>query len=94
MSGRRKPRSAPPGGPNESFELVDLGEPKYRMELPPGGSVVTPVPVEDPIELVDLGEPKYRMELPPGGSVVQTGRKRSPEGPQENSPTGGGDGGG
>ena len=41
MNSRRKqPGPIPPFG-HEVIELVDLGEPKYLIPMPPGGSVLS-----------------------------------------------------
>lgn len=57
MTTRRRKRSPPAQGGSESFATEDLGEPVYKLPVPPARSVVPAVPV-DRVELADLGEPR------------------------------------
>lgn len=79
---KKRPPARSDGPYTESFGLVELGEPVYKMEMPPARSVVQVVPTKGtPIrsspELVDLGEPVYKMRRPSAEPPLQT-----PEAPQ------------
>jgi hypothetical protein len=54
MNSKGKPPSNPPGRGGESFEVVDLGEPNYRMTMPEGTRVVKATPRPEPIEVVEV----------------------------------------
>lgn len=57
MTPRRRKRSPPAPGGSESFAMEDLGEPVYKLPVPPARSVVQAIPA-DRVELADLGEPR------------------------------------
>ena len=67
---RKQPTRPPRPGTGESFELVDLGEPKYLIPMPEGGSVVgtRPAPRDDKKQ---AGGPKDAIETegPPPGAA-------------------------
>lgn len=56
MTPRRRKRRPPAPGGSESFAAEDLGEPAYKLPVPPARSVIRAVPA-DLVELTDLGEP-------------------------------------
>lgn len=56
MKSRRRNQSPPPRGTTESFEMVDAGEPRYFVAVPPARSVVAAVP-GDRYESADAPEP-------------------------------------
>jgi hypothetical protein len=59
-----KPKFPPPPNSVESFGVVEGGPIVYKMKMPPGGSVVTPVPL-DQVVRVEGGEIIYKAKRPP-----------------------------